>query len=130
ESVAPQRLRPRPAPSLPAARHPPHLRPRRPPPGRRPGHGAGLHHRPGRRLPGRDVRPLLVRLRRRDAGPRPGRPVGPRGGPLVRLTSGLPPAEPAAALAERPLEREIATDALRRGVLVAPVLIGAAAAAW
>jgi len=48
----------------------------------------------------------------------------------VSLASGLPPAERAAALADRPLEREIATDALRRGVLVAPVLIGAAAAAW
>jgi len=38
-------------------------------------------------------------------------------------TSG--PAAPA-----RPLERDIATDAVRRGLLVAPVLVGAAAVAW
>ena len=34
------------------------------------------------------------------------------------------------ALATRPLEREIAIDAVRRGLVAAPVLIAVAAAAW
>jgi hypothetical protein len=35
-----------------------------------------------------------------------------------------------AQLATRPLEREIATDAVRRGLFVAPVLVAVAAAVW
>jgi len=39
-------------------------------------------------------------------------------------------AQPAPALAARPVEREVAVDAVRRGLVAAPVLVAVAAAVW